>query len=152
MARIPHLHLEASNVFLTPVQPTVAPGCTCSACALLPPATASFSSLQKSIYPWVQVCKQASPGYYMVAVGHGTQAKWKPWDIVMRTGVTWLPVECPGTWKSCQQMVVLGQGKCVNRCALLYARLVLMFWMLFSSFLASDRLIQPLRAIYTQGN
>lgn len=32
-----------------------------------------------------------------------TQAKRKPWDIVMRTGVPWLPVECPGTWKSCQQ-------------------------------------------------
>ena len=99
----------------------------------------------------------------MVAVGHGTHVNRLPRlsgssETVMRTGVPWLPVECPGTWKSCQQayilchMVLLGQGKCVNRCALLYARLVLMFWVIFSSLLASDRLIPPLRAIYTQGN
>lgn len=86
-----------------------------------------------------------------------TQAKWKLWDIVTRTVVPWLPAECPGTWKACQQayilchVVGLRQGKFVIRCALLCARLVLMFWVLFSKLLASDRLIPPPRAIYTHG-
>lgn len=146
------------------MQPTVAPACT--VLCLCPSVTSkSFFLILTEIYLSLGTGVQTGKPRLLHG-GSGTwhtceqvtQAKWKPWDIVMRTGVPWLPVECPGTWKACQQayilrhMVVLGQGKCVNRCALLYARLALMFWVLFSRLLASDRLIPLLRAIYTQGN